>query len=116
MLVPLLLCCQGVPHVHSPGDAFSGDLAGVHLHITTVHSIGAIDMGIDGGNILLPSAQWTGFMIDVVNWVAAQAGFTYTLSLPSGLGPSCSRDADGNIQSVDTYAGQYKCLCAGAPT
>ena len=82
-------------------------LHGAHLDITVIHAKGAADMGIDDGSQLLPPEQWTGFLIDMLEWIAARADFTYTLTTPSGLGPDCiTTDASAGIIQ---YATQYNC-------
>ena len=79
-------------------------LAGIHLNFTTIHSDGFINMYEDG-NFLADSSQWTGLLVDQIDWIAKQAGFTYTLFPPSGLGDSCS-----NSTGLDeNWAGEYNC-------
>ena len=98
MLTVFVLGCAAAPFVSSPGDAHTGDLRGVHLEITTVHNSAAMNMfDSDGG--LLPWQEWRGFQRDVIDWVAAKAGFTYTLHLPSGEGEACAKNEDGSVQT-----------------
>ena len=62
-------------------------LGGRHLDITVIHALGAIDMGYERpGDTLLPEAEWEGFVVDMIEWIAARADFTYSLHSPSGLG------------------------------
>jgi hypothetical protein len=96
--------------VHAPAgaDAFTGNLSGIHLHITAVHDDQGMNMFAHDGR-MLPWMEWRGFQRDVIDWVAARAGFTYTLHSPSGNGPACSRQADNSKFPIERYTGQYNC-------
>ena len=48
-----------------------------------------------------------GFVVDMLEWVAQRAGFTYTLHAPTGNGSHCK--ASAGVTSLDQYAGQYNC-------
>ena len=53
----------------------TGDLSGLHLHITTIHDSTAMNM-LDANGDMLPWQQWKGFQRDVIDWVSRKAGFT----------------------------------------
>lgn len=57
---------------------------------------------------LLPAAEWTGMLPEMLVWISAQAGFTYTLSPPSGNGSACHAPV-GDTPSWLAYATQYQC-------
>ena len=95
-------------HVPAGADAFAGDMTGVHLHITAVHDDQGMGMFAHNGS-MLPWMEWRGFQRDVIDWVAARAGFTYTLHSPSGDGPACSRQVDGSKFPIEQYSSQYNC-------
>ena len=87
----------------NPPDAMSGVLTGRTLRITVVHSLGAVDMGYDkDAATVRPFHEWNGFVIDLISRIAAEAGFSYTLQSPSGLGRSCSP-----VASAPTFAPVY---------
>ena len=108
----LLNGCLGAPYVSSPGGpaaARAGNLSGVHLLITTIHSAQGMNMGYDmDTNHLVPSEDWNGFFADVIEWVAHRAGFTYELFSPSGDGQACVQ-AEGKPFAPKTFATQYNC-------
>ena len=80
------------------------NLTGVHLDIVTIHGDGLAKIVADNGT-MLPSTDWVGLMPDMIEWISQQAGFTYTLLSPSGLGPHC--DVAG--APPEHYASQYNC-------
>ena len=55
-----------------------GNLSGVHLRITAVSGVAFVnnihDPHGNGSMALLPPAEWDGFAIDMIDWVAARAG------------------------------------------
>jgi hypothetical protein len=90
--------------------AMRGNLSGVHLKITMIHSTLGTDMGYDDPSreTLTPFWQWRGFWVDVLDWVANHAGFTYELYSPSGEGADCVLPA-GAVHSRKAYATQFNC-------
>ena len=97
-----LLLCSWVVAVRASEDATN--LTGVHLDIVTINGDGLARMVSDNGT-LLPASEWVGLMPDMIEWVAQQAGFTYTLLSPTGQGPSCDRAGEPPAH----YASQYNC-------
>ena len=83
-------------------------MTGQHLLITTIHDKNGMNMGYDDLDDLLPSTEWTGLFVDLIDWVADHAGFTYELFSPSGLGPSCIRP-EGHPLTPKTFATQFNC-------
>ena len=75
--------------------AREGDLTGTHLNIVTVEQPGFTNMYAANGS-LLPSAQWTGYFPDLIQWIATQSGMTYTLYAPSGTASNCTGASAGN--------------------
>ena len=103
------LVSAAVPHVGTPagGNAKTGNLSGVHLIITTIHDINGMDMGYDRPSPdLYPWQQWTGFFVDMIDWVAERAEFTYELRPPSGRGSACIL-GEGMTDSPKAYATQF---------
>jgi hypothetical protein len=92
-------------------------LRGRHFNITVVHEPGGAEV-LDSAGELLPRDQWSGFIIDMIEWIAPRANFTYSLHTPSGRGSACVHAAGGqqSAGSQDTtagaatqYARQYNC-------
>ena len=66
-------------------------------------------MGYEGSDTdLLPPEEWEGMVIDMVAWVAKKAGFTYTLSPPTGHGENCNHSTEDTAKDSQ-YAVQYNC-------
>jgi len=86
----------------------TGDLKGMHLHITSVHDAAAMNMMDAAGN-MLPWEEWKGFTVDVIQWVSRKAGFTYTLHSASGYGKHCPKKEDGSMFPQAHYKGMYNC-------
>ncbi len=103
ILVSVPLCASFDPSL---------SLAGQHFNITMIHAEGFVDMGyIDADVDLLPSSEWRGFLVDMIEWISGKAGFTYTLSSPSGTGRSCIHKENGEEDPMfsSRYSVQYKC-------
>ena len=77
-------------------------LGGRHYDLTLVHGPPFVDMGVDDG-ALLPPVQWSGYIVDMIEIVAARADFTYTLHGPSGVHAKCT--STDPLQA----AGDYGC-------
>eukprot|EP00966_Prymnesium_polylepis_P166623 3851681-Prymnesium_polylepis.1 len=76
-----------------------------------IHSTnGANMMGYNAASNanLLSWQSWQGFYVDVIDWVATRAGFTYELHSPSGEGPACVA-AHNKERSPQQFATQYNC-------
>lgn len=86
--------------------AIRTDLTGVHLKITSVHDGDGqyINMLTPDLTTVTSSTEWTGFFVDMIDAVAAHAGFTYSLHAASGDGSRC-REGD----SPALKATQYGC-------
>ena len=86
--------------------AIRTDLTGVHLKITSVHDGDGqyINMLTPDLTTVTDSTEWTGFFVDMIDAVAAHAGFTYSLHAASGDGSRC-REGD----SPALKATQYGC-------
>ena len=101
LILFLLLFCS----VKSFDPATS--LAGNHYNVTMIHAAGYVDMGYTSpGEPLKDPDAWDGMVIDMIAWVSKKAGFTYTLSPPTGIGPNCATDSTA---SLSQYAVQYNC-------
>lgn len=72
-------------------------LAGNHFNITMVHCPPFVDMGLSDGNDILPSSEWSGYIVDMVKMISREeyAHFDYTLVTPSGEGKSCGSSEAG---------------------
>ena len=72
-------------------SAIVTDLTGVHLKITSVHGGDGkyIDMLTPDLTSVKNASEWTGFFVDMIDAVAAHAGFTYELRAASGSGSRC---------------------------
>jgi hypothetical protein len=105
-LVLLTLSCA-VP----AAAAGTGDLSGQTLRITMIHEPGFVDMlGPDG--FVKPTAEWGGFLVDLLARIASEAGFTYTLHSPSGSNLEGGLCAPTNLTGPARqafYATQYNC-------
>mmetsp|Transcript_1939 Transcript_1939/g.5711 ORF Transcript_1939/g.5711 Transcript_1939/m.5711 type:complete len:733 (-) Transcript_1939:1908-4106(-) len=69
-------------------------------------------MGYDEpGSDLWPESEWRGFLVDVLNWIAQKANFSYTLQAPSGTGSECTLpdDVGQRHNTSKDYAAQYNC-------
>jgi hypothetical protein len=126
MLAPLflvllaLVSCQprgGIQLTPAQEAAFSaymnGNLSGLHLRITVIHHSLATNTGYDdpaliAKNELRPSSEWTGFWVDMIDWVAMRGGFTYSLHVPSGNGTDCVLPP-GEVHGPRAYASQFNC-------
>ena len=84
-----------------------GSLSGHHLRITSVAEAKFADIIDPISDSLLPESEWGGLIPRMIEWIAAQAGFTYTLVTTSGNGSSCSPHGGAAADSV--YAVQYGC-------
>ena len=82
------------------------NLSGQHLRIVTINENRFTTM-LDDSGALLPAANWTGLIPEMIGWIANQSGFTYTLTSPSGNGSSCT-PADGSGTQLE-YSRQYNC-------
>ena len=71
------------PTIFSKVDPLA--LKGEHFNITMIHALGYVDMGYDGNSIKAPE-EWSGMIPAMIAWISRKAGFTYTLSSPSGEG------------------------------
>ena len=78
-----LLLLVNPPPIFSKVDPLA--LKGIHFNITTIHELGYTDMGYDGNSIKAPE-EWSGMIPAMIAWISRKAGFTYTLSSPSGSG------------------------------
>ena len=109
--------CGGILQ-HMPDCGRTGNLSGLHLHVTAIFDPAFVNnlrnpndsLSANGSasavanDMLLPQAKWDGFVMDMFEWLAAHAGFTYTLHTPSGLGADCV-----NNSGAMPFVGQYKC-------
>ena len=80
------------------------DLGGQTFDITVVEADGFVSKAADG--------TYEGYIIEMIEAVAASAGFSYNLKSPSGFGANCSpqlpADATEGI-GADTYASSFLC-------
>ena len=103
----LLACCAHATQL--PPEATQ--LAGEHLHITTVEEAGSMDVHAPDGTFYSDPSDWTGFLVEQIDWISKQAGFTYTLHLPSGMGPECTNEVTSANKPYRSskWANEYKC-------
>jgi len=76
---------------------------GEHFNFTMIHSPPFVNMGASNG-VILPSSDWTGYLVDMIKVISHYADFTYTLQPPSGNGSSCV----ANGTSLE-WAYSYRC-------
>ena len=101
----LLLRCLGAGAIDGAidgGHPSWSNLQGRHFNFTVVHDTPGVDVGLDDG-VILPKAQWKGYVLDIIEQIAQLSNFTYELYLPSGKGSHCR----GN--STERWARQYTC-------
>ncbi len=86
-------------------------LTGQHLHITTVEASGAMDIRSADGTYYSSPEDWSGFLVDQIEWISSKAGFTYSLHLPSGMSPACKDRVTSATKPYlsSTWSTQYKC-------
>jgi hypothetical protein len=96
---------------HQQSNCHYTQLTGTHLHITTVETGGAVDLFAPDGTFYEDPSDWTGFVIDQIEWISNKAGFTYTLQLPSGMGSLCKNAVTSANKPYhsSTWASQYTC-------
>ena len=76
---------------------------------------GKMDMHNSSRAWLENSNKWSGFLVDQIKWISENAGFTYTLHAPSGLGGSCVNQTNNDTSQIlkpynkETWHTQYLC-------
>ena len=102
------------PGLASPGnlDTFfdkrrRGSLVGYDLKITVIEDEPFVIVRDNDGDLMTQS-QWYGFIPDLIEAVSKLAGFTYTLYLPTGLGPGSCNQPQGR-RDLRNLTGNYGC-------
>ena len=104
-LLPSMLLVKAASGSEPHARVTDGNLSGHHLRITSVNEPRYFNM-VDSFS-LLPASQWSGLFPEMIEWMAAQAGFTYVLLAASGNGSSCNPAGGAGADGV--YASQYGC-------
>ena len=70
-----------------------------------------MDVHAPDGTFYSDPSDWTGFLVEQIDWISKQAGFTYTLHLPSGMGPECTNEVTSANKPYRSskWANEYKC-------
>jgi hypothetical protein len=85
----------------------AGNLRGVHLRITMVQEPRYTEMTNHSSGELLHPSRWSGMTVEILRWIAEQAGFTYTLLSASGNGSEC--EPPNGVGTRSNYSQQYNC-------
>jgi hypothetical protein len=95
--------------VSSAGGQALGNLSGVNLRLTLIHEEGYTNMLGDDG-LLLPTEEWSGFLIDLLLRVSEHSGLKYTLHSSSGnYSDYCAPSNLTGAARAAFYAKQYNC-------
>ena len=103
LMITITAACGSEPRAR----VTDGNLSGHHLRITSVNEPRYFDMLDPLSGALLPVSEWSGLFPEMIEWIATQAGFSYTLLTASGNGSSCH--PLGSAAAASTYASQYGC-------
>lgn len=109
-LLLLLLSLQYTISSHPP-LTLNGPptLNGEHLLITVAQESGFVNIEEDDED---GSLKFSGYIMDMIDGIAARANFTYTIKTPSGFGSLCHDRLSSNNQTdafAAKYRTQYKC-------